>query len=173
MIGIHPPTMLSWRHLLAIAYASTTDHVLGRPSSQFRKVQVFAVVSFWSFYLLRYVNLVGHDCTSRLIMSQRRETWPTIYSNPLCSSWEAIHSLAMSCPYSPLALCGSQFCQNHRPRITRTFGESVQPSFLPSNMDNNCAGCGLLERYEDQEQEAERCSLDCFHRLLLDSSRTG
>ncbi|KIW77652.1 hypothetical protein Z517_07484 [Fonsecaea pedrosoi CBS 271.37] len=29
------------------------DHVLGRPSSQFRKVQVFAVVSFWSLYLLR------------------------------------------------------------------------------------------------------------------------
>ncbi|KIX07482.1 uncharacterized protein Z518_02135 [Rhinocladiella mackenziei CBS 650.93] len=28
------------------------DHVLGRPSSQFRKVQVFAVVSFWSLYLL-------------------------------------------------------------------------------------------------------------------------
>ncbi|KIW44460.1 hypothetical protein, variant [Exophiala oligosperma] len=29
------------------------DHVLGRPSSQFRKVQVLAVVSFWSLYLLR------------------------------------------------------------------------------------------------------------------------
>lgn len=37
----------------------TTDHVLGRPSSQFRKVQVFAVVSFWSFYLLRYVGSNG------------------------------------------------------------------------------------------------------------------
>jgi len=32
------------------------DHVLGRPSSQFRKVQVFAVVSFWSLYLLRGNN---------------------------------------------------------------------------------------------------------------------
>ncbi|EXJ64780.1 esterase/lipase [Cladophialophora yegresii CBS 114405] len=29
------------------------DHVLGRPSSQFRKYQVVAVVSFWSLYLLR------------------------------------------------------------------------------------------------------------------------
>ncbi|KAI9661562.1 MAG: hypothetical protein M1829_006253 [Trizodia sp. TS-e1964] len=29
------------------------DHVLGRPSIQFRKIQVFAVVSFWSLYLLR------------------------------------------------------------------------------------------------------------------------
>lgn len=31
------------------------DHVLGRPSVQFRKIQVFAVVSFWSLYLLRFV----------------------------------------------------------------------------------------------------------------------
>ncbi|RDW82354.1 hormone-sensitive lipase [Coleophoma cylindrospora] len=29
------------------------DHVLGRPSAQFRKIQVLAVVSFWSFYLFR------------------------------------------------------------------------------------------------------------------------
>ena len=32
------------------------DHVLGRPSVKFRKIQVFAVVSFWSLYLLRYVS---------------------------------------------------------------------------------------------------------------------
>jgi hypothetical protein len=31
------------------------DHVLGRPSVQFRKIQVLAVVSFWSFYLYRQV----------------------------------------------------------------------------------------------------------------------
>ncbi|KAH8811573.1 Alpha/Beta hydrolase protein [Xylogone sp. PMI_703] len=29
------------------------DHVLGRPSLQFRKIQVLAVVSFWSFYLFK------------------------------------------------------------------------------------------------------------------------
>ncbi|EPS28297.1 hypothetical protein PDE_03243 [Penicillium oxalicum 114-2] len=29
------------------------DHVLGRPSTRFRKIQVFAVVSFWSLYLLK------------------------------------------------------------------------------------------------------------------------
>ncbi|KAF2460259.1 Alpha/Beta hydrolase protein [Lineolata rhizophorae] len=29
------------------------DHVLGRPSVKFRKIQVFAVVSFWSFYLYK------------------------------------------------------------------------------------------------------------------------
>lgn len=30
------------------------DHVVGRPSVKFRKIQVLAVVSFWSFYLYRY-----------------------------------------------------------------------------------------------------------------------
>lgn len=34
------------------------DHVLGRPSVQFRKIQVLAVVSFWSFYLYRHVHLI-------------------------------------------------------------------------------------------------------------------
>lgn len=29
------------------------DHVLGRPSVKFRKIQVLAVVSFWSFYLFK------------------------------------------------------------------------------------------------------------------------
>ncbi|OJJ47143.1 hypothetical protein ASPZODRAFT_151692 [Penicilliopsis zonata CBS 506.65] len=33
--------------------ATTVNHVLGRPSTKFRKLQVFAVVSFWSYYLLR------------------------------------------------------------------------------------------------------------------------
>ena len=41
-----------------VAFTLTTvllDHVLGRPSVQFRKIQVFAVVSFWSLYLLRFL----------------------------------------------------------------------------------------------------------------------
>lgn len=29
------------------------DHVLGRPSVKFRKIQILAVVSFWTFYLLK------------------------------------------------------------------------------------------------------------------------
>lgn len=37
----------------------TADHLLGRPSSQFRKIQVFAVVSFWSLYLLKYAIAIG------------------------------------------------------------------------------------------------------------------
>ena len=39
------------------------DHVLGRPSVQFRKIQVLAVVSFWSFYLYRCaaVNSITHS----------------------------------------------------------------------------------------------------------------
>ena len=34
------------------------DHVAGRPSVQFRKIQVLAVVSFWSFYLYRCACLL-------------------------------------------------------------------------------------------------------------------
>lgn len=30
------------------------DHVLGRPSSKSRRLQVLAVISFWSVYLYRY-----------------------------------------------------------------------------------------------------------------------
>ncbi|CAI7602801.1 unnamed protein product [Penicillium glandicola] len=36
-----------------ICIAGFLNHVLGRPSTRFRKIQVFAVVSFWSVYLLR------------------------------------------------------------------------------------------------------------------------
>ncbi|KAJ5907390.1 hypothetical protein N7495_000072 [Penicillium taxi] len=36
-----------------ICIAGFLNHVLGRPSTRFRKFQVFAVVSFWSIYLLR------------------------------------------------------------------------------------------------------------------------
>ena len=32
------------------------DHVLGRPSENFRKVQVLAVVGFWSLYLFKSVT---------------------------------------------------------------------------------------------------------------------
>ncbi|PGH05751.1 protein btn1 [Blastomyces parvus] len=37
----------------ATTVSDSGDHVLGRPSTQFRKIQVFAVVSFWFLYLLR------------------------------------------------------------------------------------------------------------------------
>ncbi len=53
MIGM-PGSFLNHPSLLVLTLP--TDHVLGRPSSQFRKVQVFAVVSFWSLYLLRYAH---------------------------------------------------------------------------------------------------------------------
>ncbi|KAJ6141801.1 hypothetical protein N7497_010900 [Penicillium chrysogenum] len=36
-----------------ICIAGFLNHVLGRPSTRLRKIQVFAVVSFWSVYLLR------------------------------------------------------------------------------------------------------------------------
>lgn len=33
------------------------DHVLGRPSTKSRRLQVLAVLSFWSFYLFRCVPI--------------------------------------------------------------------------------------------------------------------
>ncbi|KAI9804649.1 MAG: hypothetical protein M1833_006724 [Piccolia ochrophora] len=54
------------------------DHVLGRPSVQFRKIQVFAVVSFWSLYLFRGnkhgppgLNKLSNALTSRLTAWQQ------------------------------------------------------------------------------------------------------
>ncbi|KAK5047965.1 hypothetical protein LTR84_006155 [Exophiala bonariae] len=55
------------------------DHVLGRPSSQFRKVQVFAVVSFWSLYLLRgdrHGPPVLRNLSQRL--SKRSTPWQSV-----------------------------------------------------------------------------------------------
>ncbi|PKY01693.1 alpha/beta-hydrolase [Aspergillus campestris IBT 28561] len=54
------------------------DHVLGRPSTKFRKIQVFAVFVFWSLYLSRG-NKHGppalRNLSSRL--SQRLTVWQT------------------------------------------------------------------------------------------------
>ncbi|PVI05906.1 alpha/beta-hydrolase [Periconia macrospinosa] len=55
------------------------DHVLGRPSVQFRKIQVLAVVSFWSFYLYRG-DRHGPPFIRRIssLLSQRLTTWQTV-----------------------------------------------------------------------------------------------
>ncbi|KAI5791613.1 Alpha/Beta hydrolase protein [Peziza echinospora] len=55
------------------------DHVLGRPSSRFRKIQVLLVLSFWTTYLLR-----GHTHGPPLLrrlskhLTTRLTTWQTI-----------------------------------------------------------------------------------------------
>ncbi|KAK8200478.1 Alpha/Beta hydrolase protein [Phyllosticta capitalensis] len=55
------------------------DHVLGRPSIKFRKIQVLAVVSFWSAYLYRG-NRHGPPLLQRLssLLSNRLTTWQTV-----------------------------------------------------------------------------------------------
>ncbi|CAI6258215.1 unnamed protein product [Periconia digitata] len=55
------------------------DHVLGRPSVKFRKIQVLAVVSFWSFYLYRG-DRHGPPFIRRLssLLSTRLTTWQTV-----------------------------------------------------------------------------------------------
>ncbi|ORY06242.1 Alpha/Beta hydrolase protein [Clohesyomyces aquaticus] len=55
------------------------DHVLGRPSVQFRKIQVLAVVSFWSFYLYRG-DRHGPPFLRRVsaLLSKELTTWQTL-----------------------------------------------------------------------------------------------
>ncbi|KAF2749050.1 alpha/beta-hydrolase [Sporormia fimetaria CBS 119925] len=55
------------------------DHVLGRPSVQFRKIQVLAVVSFWSFYLYRG-DRNGPPYIRRIsaLLSKKLTTWQTV-----------------------------------------------------------------------------------------------
>ncbi|KAF2497871.1 alpha/beta-hydrolase [Lophium mytilinum] len=55
------------------------DHVLGRPSVQFRKIQVLAVVSFWSVYLYKG-DRNGPPILRRLssLLSARLTTWQTL-----------------------------------------------------------------------------------------------
>ncbi|KAI4716805.1 lipase [Aureobasidium sp. EXF-10727] len=55
------------------------DHVLGRPSVRFRKYQVFAVVSFWSYYLYKG-NPHGPPYLRRIsrLLSSRLTAWHTV-----------------------------------------------------------------------------------------------
>ncbi|KAF2017395.1 alpha/beta-hydrolase [Aaosphaeria arxii CBS 175.79] len=55
------------------------DHVLGRPSVQFRKIQVLAVVSFWSFYLYRG-DRNGPPFLRRFstLLSKKLTVWQTV-----------------------------------------------------------------------------------------------
>ncbi|KAI4752261.1 lipase [Aureobasidium sp. EXF-3400] len=55
------------------------DHVLGRPSVRFRKYQVFAVVSFWSYYLYKG-NPHGPPYLRRIskLISSRLTAWHTV-----------------------------------------------------------------------------------------------
>ncbi|KAF1852139.1 alpha/beta-hydrolase [Cucurbitaria berberidis CBS 394.84] len=55
------------------------DHVLGRPSVQFRKIQVLAVVSFWSFYLYRG-DRHGPPIVRRIsaLLSRKLTVWQSV-----------------------------------------------------------------------------------------------
>ncbi|KAF1916727.1 Alpha/Beta hydrolase protein [Ampelomyces quisqualis] len=55
------------------------DHVMGRPSVQFRKIQVLAVVSFWSLYLYRG-DRHGPPILRRIstLLSKKLTVWQTV-----------------------------------------------------------------------------------------------
>src|SRR5438045_1255329 len=106
MIGMHHRQL---KHRTGADHdLSITDHVLGRPSLRFRKVQVFAVVSFWSFYLLKSV---WHRKPKLVFAhtSQGRQAWSTCPPQALSFVVKTLHALAIAPPYLSLPLCGAEF----------------------------------------------------------------
>lgn len=83
------------------------DHVLGRPSVKFRKIQVLAVVSFWSFYLSRCAitlpisALKECECTKII---QGRSPWPTYPTPPFLSPLQETYDLANGRHHASLPL---------------------------------------------------------------------
>ncbi|KAL4803566.1 Alpha/Beta hydrolase protein [Aspergillus unguis] len=81
------------------------DHVLGRPSTRFRKVQVLAVFLFWSYYLSRG-NKHGPPVLRRISsrLSKRLSVWQTTVAVVLwlylCRNFAKI--VGLECP-EPLA----------------------------------------------------------------------
>ncbi|KAA6414952.1 MAG: alpha beta-hydrolase [Lasallia pustulata] len=81
------------------------DHVLGRPSVKFRKIQVFAVVSFWSLYLFRG-NHHGPPILRKISrrIDKRLTAWQTLVITLLylyvCRNFAKI--VGLECP-EPLA----------------------------------------------------------------------
>ncbi|PYI24662.1 CLN3-domain-containing protein [Aspergillus violaceofuscus CBS 115571] len=63
---------------ISMAFESGSDHLLGRPSTKFRKIQVLAVFAFWSLYLTRgnkHGPPVVRKISSRL--TEKLSVWQT------------------------------------------------------------------------------------------------
>ncbi|KAL4956893.1 CLN3 protein-domain-containing protein [Aspergillus filifer] len=88
-----------------ICIAGFLDHVLGRPSTKFRKVQVLAVFVFWSYYLFRG-NKHGPPVVRRFSthLSRKLSAWQTTVAVVLwlyfCRNFAKI--VGLECP-EPLA----------------------------------------------------------------------
>jgi hypothetical protein len=130
------------------------DHVLGRPSVQFRKIQVLAVVSFWSFYLFRY--LTSPPTPTMLTIAQRSQAWPAYDSKIITKAQRPHHALADPRHNPPLPLHSTKLGQTRRPRMSRTPREPIYSIILPRNMGDDGNGCGVLDCYADKEEMAER-----------------
>lgn len=79
------------------------DHVFGRPSVKFRKIQVFTVVSFWSLYLYKYGLVLG-DALYRTDMMQRSSTRPLVPASTVQEPVLAPHGMADTRFNPPLPL---------------------------------------------------------------------
>lgn len=63
------------------------DHVLGRPSTKSRRLQVLAVLSFWSFYLFKYAPQPSHlpETTSNILKEATEMDPPASAPSPASS----------------------------------------------------------------------------------------
>lgn len=63
------------------------DHVLGRPSVKFRKIQVLAVVSFWSIYLYKYVKDLFDSSNDRKLVKSNNSIEATVMVHPSSAAY--------------------------------------------------------------------------------------
>ena len=148
------------------------DHVLGRPSVQFRKIQVLAVVSFWSFYLHRYACSIS--CTDIVADTlQRRPPWPAAAPAHLVAAHDAAHRVADGAHHDAVPLRGPQLRQARGPRVPGAARVAVLALLLPRHMGHHGAGRGLLVGHEDQAQGPARPPVHRLQRLLPHLRRAG
>ena len=148
------------------------DHVLGRPSVQFRKIQVLAVVSFWSFYLYRQASQ-PYLPPIMLTIRQRRPPRPPNPPPHIEPSFEQTHHVADGRHNPSLPLRRTQLRQARRSRMPRTARKPLLTVVLPRHMGHYRLRRGVLVRHEDQEKGDQGFHEHGVHGILHDMRRTG
>ena len=149
------------------------DHVFGRPSVKFRKIQVLAVVSFWSYYLYRYLffpssHLPKATKTNRL-KRQGQPSWAAISPSHLTPHIVSTQRLADGCTHIDISLCGSQLQQTRGSGMSRASLESLHAFIFQSNMGHDGTGCRLLDRNALAAQVVKRHGRVPFPVFILSS----
>lgn len=165
------------------------DHVLGRPSTKSRRLQVLAVLAFWSAYTFKYVaretpapELLSSKhpmaCDAWFLTEgQRTSPWPSIVTLLLGAIFQEVDSLADRRCDDDLSLRRPELQYIGRPGQSRTSVQHVQRDVLPSHVDPDCARCRILDRDENSSKVVKRhiqyCFLDILHVRCREGRREG